>query len=70
MGFRQLDYKQAFVVMGCKILGSSVLSVLINIKGHSGLLWGKDALPDGVAKGPQTLTVTTPGDKHDEVDEA
>jgi len=40
MGFRQLDYKQAFYIMGFSILGSSLLSVLINIKGSSTLICG------------------------------
>jgi NNP family nitrate/nitrite transporter-like MFS transporter len=42
LGFRNLDYKDAFVLMGCSILGSSLLSVFIFIKGHSALLCGKD----------------------------
>jgi len=42
MGFRQLSYKSAFMIMGFSIIGSSVLSIFINIKGYSGLLWGKD----------------------------
>jgi len=46
MGFRQLDYKQAFMIMGFTILGSSFLTVLINIKGHSALFWGKDDIVD------------------------
>jgi NNP family nitrate/nitrite transporter-like MFS transporter len=43
LGFRQLGYKDAFIIMGATILGSSFLSVFINIKGHSSLLWGVDA---------------------------
>lgn len=46
LGFRQLDYKEAFLIMGFSILGSSILSIFINIKGHSGLLWGKDEIVD------------------------
>jgi hypothetical protein len=42
MGFRQLDYEEAFIIMGATIMGSAVLSIFINIKGHRGLLWGKD----------------------------
>jgi NNP family nitrate/nitrite transporter-like MFS transporter len=34
MGFRQLDYESAFVIMGAFIMGSAVLSIFINIKGH------------------------------------
>jgi NNP family nitrate/nitrite transporter-like MFS transporter len=46
LGFRQLGYKDAFIIMGCTILGSSFLSVLINIKGYSALFWGEDAVTD------------------------
>jgi NNP family nitrate/nitrite transporter-like MFS transporter len=42
MGFRQLDYESAFVIMGATIMGSALLSVFISIKGHRSLLWGKD----------------------------
>ena len=59
MGFRQLGYKDAFVIMGCTILGSSLLSPLINIKGHSAMLWGKDTI---VATKSQTLAVPEPDD--------
>lgn len=53
-GFRQLDYEQAFVIMGATIMGSAALSIFINIKGHRGLLWGTD---DVVQKGKATLVV-------------
>lgn len=43
LGFRNLEYKTAFYVMGFTILGSSLLSLGIFIKGHSGLVMGKDA---------------------------
>ena len=46
MGFRQLEYEDAFIIMGCTILGSAGLSVLINIKGYSAMLWGKDEIVD------------------------
>merc|ERR1719330_1046159 len=42
MGFRNLPYKDAFNIMGFSILGSSILSLFICIKGSSGLLCGKD----------------------------
>jgi NNP family nitrate/nitrite transporter-like MFS transporter len=42
LGFRQLEYKQAFVLMGACIMGSSLLSVFIVIKGHAGIVFGKD----------------------------
>jgi hypothetical protein len=44
MGFRQLDYEAAFVIMGATIMGSAALSVFINIKGHRGLFWGEDTI--------------------------
>jgi NNP family nitrate/nitrite transporter-like MFS transporter len=44
LGFRQLPYKQAFFVMGFTILGSSVLSLFIKIKGYAALLYGKDEI--------------------------
>jgi NNP family nitrate/nitrite transporter-like MFS transporter len=53
-GFRQLDYEQAFVIMGATIMGSAALSIFINIKGHRGLLWGTD---DVVQKEKATLVV-------------
>jgi len=40
MGFRQLDYKAAFYIMGFSIIGSSVLSIFIFIQGSSSLLCG------------------------------
>merc|ERR1712024_35668 len=43
MGFRELDYKQAFYIMGFTILASSVMTVLISIKGHRGLIFGEDS---------------------------
>jgi NNP family nitrate/nitrite transporter-like MFS transporter len=42
LGFRQLSYESAFVIMGATIMGSALLSIFINIKGHRSLLWGKD----------------------------
>jgi NNP family nitrate/nitrite transporter-like MFS transporter len=65
MCFRQLEYKQAFTVMGCCIMASSVLSVFIHIKGHSGLLWGTD---EPVPVKSQMLAVPEPdAEKADEV---
>merc|ERR1712032_33873 len=42
LGFRNLEYKTAFYVMGISILCSAFLSFGIMIKGASGLLCGKD----------------------------
>lgn len=43
LGFRNLDYKDAFYVMGGSILASSALSAIVFIKGHASLLLGKDS---------------------------
>ena len=37
--FQQLSARNAFLVMGCIIVVSSILSVGIFIKGQSGLIW-------------------------------
>jgi NNP family nitrate/nitrite transporter-like MFS transporter len=67
LGFRNLPtYKQAFILMGGVILGSCVLSCLLFIKGHAGMICGKD---DPVpTKEPQTLAVPEPdAEKADEI---
>jgi len=66
LGFRQLEYKQAFVLMGTCIMASSVLSAVVVIPGHAGILFGKDEAP---AKTSQTLTVPELDTKKEE-DEA
>lgn len=43
LGFRNLDPQDAFILMGCVIIGSSLLSLGIFIKGHAGLVCGKDS---------------------------
>lgn len=48
MGFRNLPYKDAFNIMGFSILGSSILSLFICIKGSSGLLCGQDEVAEEV----------------------
>lgn len=60
MGFRQLSYKDAFIIMGCTILGSAALSPFINIKGNSAMLWGKDTI---VYPKSSTLAVPEPDEK-------
>ena len=42
LGFRELDYKSAFLLMGLSILGSSLLSLFITIEGHAGMMCGED----------------------------
>jgi NNP family nitrate/nitrite transporter-like MFS transporter len=68
LGFRQLSYKLAFNVMGYTILGSSLLTFFIVVKGHRGLLVGQDS---AVATKPHaTLTVPEPyAEKADQVNE-
>lgn len=43
LGFRNLKYKQAFVLMGATIIASSALSLIVFIKGHAGLIMGEDS---------------------------
>ena len=42
LGFRQLSYHSAFMLMGSLVLGSSLLSAFVIIKGHRGILCGED----------------------------
>jgi hypothetical protein len=48
MAFRQLapDYRTPFMIMGATILGSSVLTAFVHIKGYAMLTCGKDAIVD------------------------
>jgi NNP family nitrate/nitrite transporter-like MFS transporter len=41
IGLRYFEYQTAFMIMGFTIIGSSLLSLLIFIKGHAGLIWGQ-----------------------------
>merc|ERR1712176_422560 len=43
LGFRQLGYVKAFTLMGCTILGSGFLSLLVCIKGHRPIIGGQDS---------------------------
>merc|ERR1712038_1987937 len=43
LGFRQLNYKDAFYLMGITIIVSGTLSAFIFTKGHAGLIWGEDS---------------------------
>jgi hypothetical protein len=42
IGFRNLEYKTAFVMMGSLVIVSSFLSIFIHIPCHAGMLWGED----------------------------
>lgn len=46
LGFRELNYNQAFNIMGGSIIASAFLSIFISIKGHRGLLYGEDQVVD------------------------
>jgi NNP family nitrate/nitrite transporter-like MFS transporter len=43
LGFRQLETKQAFVLMASCIVVSGVISAFVCIKGHAGLFTGQDS---------------------------
>ncbi|KAL7532234.1 hypothetical protein ACHAXR_004506 [Thalassiosira sp. AJA248-18] len=43
LGFRQLETKPAFVLMGSCIIASGILSLFVSIKGHAGLISGQDS---------------------------
>ena len=43
LGFRQLNYYDAFILMGSCIIASGALSLFICIKGHAGLVTGQDS---------------------------
>lgn len=44
--FRQLGYKDSFLIMAYCILGTAATGFFLNIKGYSALLWGKDVQVD------------------------
>merc|ERR1712084_71888 len=47
LGFRNLEYKDAFVLMGITILASAGLSVFVCIPGSSKMFWGEDEEKEG-----------------------
>jgi NNP family nitrate/nitrite transporter-like MFS transporter len=55
LGFRQLapDANSAFAIMGATVLGSTILSAFVSIKGSSGLLWGTDDAPKQTLAAPE-----------------
>jgi len=55
--FRQLNEKTAFLIMGLAIMGSGACSLLINLKGHRGLLFGEDS--EAVRAAWQNVGTTT-----------
>jgi NNP family nitrate/nitrite transporter-like MFS transporter len=42
LAFRELSYSKAFMIMGCCILGSSLLTMFISIPGYASLFNGRD----------------------------
>jgi len=60
LGFRQLDYKAAFMIMGFTILASGILGMFIKVKGHAQLFWGSDDPAITKANAPITLEVPEP----------
>lgn len=42
LGFRNLSYQSAFLMMGSIVIASSFLTIFINIPCHAGMLWGED----------------------------
>jgi NNP family nitrate/nitrite transporter-like MFS transporter len=67
LGFRQLDYKDAFIIMGSTILASALLSAGIYIKGHSALFCGSD--DEVYAPKDNALSVPEPDKGYDKEDE-
>lgn len=70
LGFRNLEYDQAFTLMGCCILASCLPSVFINIKGHSAMLWGTDEESPVETKDPQTLSIPEATKRAEDEEEA
>lgn len=62
--FRQLGTKSGFNIMGYSILGSSLLTFLVMIKGHRSILGGEDSEAIKAAW-QKTATITAPDEKGD-----
>ena len=70
--FRQYapDYKPPFMIMGFTIIGSSLLSLLIRIKGHAGLICGQDSEEVKKSAGAGTIQVPAPDEEEGDEEEA
>lgn len=71
LGFRNLPYKDAFILMGSCIIVSAVMSAGIYIKGHSALFCGEDtvmAAEEEGKKAPAT-TLIVPVHKEEVIEE-
>ena len=66
LAFRQLSYKKAFVVMGSTILGVTILSFFIVVKGCSSLVFGGE---DEIASKSAILSVPEPDVEAEEIKE-
>ncbi|CAB9501902.1 affinity nitrate transporter 2 [Seminavis robusta] len=74
LGFRNLEYYDAFILMGIVIIISAGLSGAIYIKGHSALFCGKDEAPSASEKGAAgagdgVLIVPEPDKNFEEIEE-
>ena len=70
MTFRQFapSYREPFMIMGFTIIGSSILSLFIRIKGHAGLICGSDS--EEVKKAnAETIAVPAPEEEDAEAAE-
>ena len=63
LGFRQLETKAAFRVMGYTVIGSALASFLVCIKGHRSIIGGEDN--EAVKAAWQKKTINTPDDEGD-----
>ena len=69
LGFRQLDYFDAFILMGSIIIVSSVLSALILIKGQSSLWRGNTEEMTAEKANQANQTLSVPEHKDDILEE-
>jgi len=68
LGFRQLETRTAFYLMGYSILASAGLTFLVCIKGHRSILGGEDS--EAIKAAWQKKTIQAPEDKDGFDDEA
>jgi NNP family nitrate/nitrite transporter-like MFS transporter len=60
IGLQYLEYQSAFMIMGFTIIGSSLLSLLIFVKGHSSLIWGQDKIEEEASANARVSKLATP----------
>jgi len=61
--FRQFGYVRAFTIMGCSILASAVITVLISIPNHRSMFGGEDS--DEIRANWQASTLAVPAEGSD-----